>query len=448
MSISPRLASRTLPSPTVANVTNRGTSHRKTVERLQQVIRQHVEAGPDGVRDLAPNLLNWIADVRNLRTAWDYLAKEGGESPGPNRLTYRDLSTGELIAMLNQLRTLILNSDYRPGPGRTMKIDKLSGNGTRTLTLQNIQDRVVARACVQILQPLVRPQMRQTERTASGHRQQLLAELERQVLDEGRTFVSLHDIRDAFDNVPQSRLFQILPRLIPSCELCSLIERCVRTDAGHGLRQGSPLSPLLLDVYLDHFLVRRWEQDSPECPLLKYVDDILIPCHTRTGAEAAAEQLIAILRNCGFSTKAEARESIFNLAGSSPFEWLGMSLQRTGDQLAITPAQRCWTSLEASLIDLQDRVDAPLLANQVMQGWVNQLGPCYENLSHSETYVRVREMAGVHGFDELPPLEEFQRDWDAAYRGWQAMRSRVRSSAHRPEPIGNRATDPHAIAPF
>lgn len=430
MSISPRLANRTLPSPTVANVTNRTASHRKTVDRMQQVIRQQVEAGRGGVRDLVPNLLNWIADVRNLRTAWDYLASEGGESPGPNGLTYRDLSTGELIAMLNQLRTLILSSEYRPGPSRTVKINKLSGNGIRTLTLQNIQDRVVARACIQVLQPLLQPQLLQTERTASGHRQRLLAELERQVLDEGRSFVGLHDIRDAFDNVPQNRLFQILPRLIPSSELCGLVERCVRTDAGKGLRQGSPLSPLLLDAYLDHFLVRRWESESPDDLLLKYVDDILVPCRTRTEAEAASERLIRILGNCGFSTKADAQESVFDLAGSSPVEWLGMSLQQTGDQLSITPAERCWTSLEASLSDVQDRVDAPLLANQVVQGWVNQLGPCYENLSHSETYVRVREMAGVQGFDELLPYGEFQQDWVAAYRSWQAMRRTVSMDRH------------------
>ena len=447
MSISPRLANRTLPTPTVANVTNRTASHRKTVDRIQQVVRQHAEAGPGGGRELAPNLLNWIADVRNLRTAWDYLAKEGGESPGPNDLTYRDLSTGELMVMLNQLRTLILDGEYRPGPTRTVKIPKLSGNGTRTLTLQNIQDRVVARACVQVLQPLLQPQLRQTERTASGHRQRLLAELERQVMDDGRTRIVKNDIRDAFDHVPQNRLFQVLPRVIPSPELCSLIERCVRTDSGRGLRQGSPLSPILLDAYLDHFLVRHWEREFTGAPLLKYVDDILIACRTRTDAEAAAEQLVANLRNCGFSTKAEARESVLDLA-DSPVEWLGMSLQRTGDQLAITPAQRCWTSLEASLSDVQDRSSAPLIANQVVRGWVNQIGPCYESLNHRETYARVQEIAGVQGFDELLSLEKFQQVWDAAYRSWQAMRRRVRSYGYSSQPVGTRATKPHAIAPF
>jgi retron-type reverse transcriptase len=426
MSITPRLYNRTIPFPTLTNVGYHHTGHHRAVERFQQVIREQVDVGRAGLQELAPNLLDLVADIRNLRTSWDYLAKEGGDAPGPNGLTYRALSTGELIEMLQQLQELILAGEYRPGPSRTVKISKLSGNGTRTLTLQDIQDRVVARACVQILQPLLQPQLRQTERTASGHRQWLLAELEHQVLDEGRTLVSRNDIRDAFDHVPQNRFFQVLPRLITSPDLCSLVERCVRTDAGKGLRQGSPLSPLLLDVYLDHFLVRRWEQDSPDCPLLKYVDDILIPCRTRTEAEAAGERLIRILANCGLSTKTDAPSSVLDLADSSPVEWLGMSLQRTGDQLAITPTERCWGSLEASLIDVQRRPGSSLLANQVVQGWVNQLGPCYEVLNHLATYRRVRELAGVQGFDELRSREEFQRDWNAAYRNWQSLRAQVR----------------------
>ena len=435
MSIAPRFFNRTPAAPTLRNVGYNHTGHRRTVERFQQVIRHHVEAGSAELQELAPRLLQLVADVRNLRTAWDYLDKEGGDAPGPNGLTYRALSTGELIAMLRQLSTLILDGEYRPGPSRAVKIQKLSGNGTRTLTVQDIQDRVVARACVQILQPLLRPQLRQTERTASGHRQRLLAELERHVLDEGRTLISRNDIRDAFDNVSQNRLFQTLPRLIPSPELCGLVQRCIRTDVGKGLRQGSPLSPLLLDVYLDHFLVRRWERDCPDSLLLKYVDDILIACRTRTEAEVAAERLIRMLSNCGLSTKTDAQSSVFDLADSHPVEWLGMNLQLHGDELAITPADRCWVSLEASLVDVQGRPAASLLANQVVRGWVNQLGPCYESLNHHETYRRVREFAGVQGFDELLSLNKFQQEWDAAYRSWQSMRDNRSSGTTSLSPI-------------
>lgn len=422
MSISPRLASRNLPSPTLRNVGFHQTSHRKTVARFRQVIQRHAEEGEAGLRELAPNLLGWIADLRNLRAAWDHLAKEGGNAPGPNGLSYADLSTGEMISMLQQLRTLILADEYQPGASRQVKIRKSSGSGTRSLTLQNIQDRVVSRACVPILQPLLVAQFHQAELTASGNRLRLLAEIERLAIDDNRTFVGLHDIRDAFDNVPQGRLFQILPRLIPSPDVCGLIERCVRTSTGKGVRQGSPLSPLLLDLYLDHFLMRPWEREFPDVPLLKYVDDILICGRTCTETEVASSRLITRLRSCGLATKVNADNSVFDLNAPGSVEWLGMRLQRQGSHLTITPAERCWVKLEASLADVQSRADAPLLAGQVVRGWVNQLGPCYESLIHRDTYARVRQIAGLHGFDELLSVEEFQCDWDAAYRGWQAMR--------------------------
>ncbi len=425
MSISPRLASRNLPAPTLRNVEFHQASHSKTVARFQQVIREHAANGSAGLRELGPRLLSWIADLRNLRTAYDFLAKEGGEAPGPNGLSYADLSTSEAIAMLQQLSTLILNGEYQPSPTRQVTIKKSSGAGTRTLTLQNIQDRVVARACVHILLPLYQSQFCQANQTASGNRMLLLAQLERLVLDEHRTVIGLHDIRDAFDNVPQDRLFQVLPRAIPSPDVCRLIERCVRTSSGKGLRQGSPLSPLLLDAYLDHFLVRPWEREFPDLPLLKYVDDILICGHSRTEVEAASERLVSTLRNCGLATKANAYDAIHELRELNHIEWLGMRITLQADRLAIIPTDRSWRNLNEALADAQSRPNAAVLANQVVQGWINQLGPCYENLDHRDTYRRVREIAGVQGFDELLPLVEFQRDWDAAYRGWQSLTATI-----------------------
>ena len=428
MSISPRLASPNHPTPTLRNVGFHQTSHRRTVARFQQVIRENAANGAAGLREMGPRLLPWIADLRNLRTAFDVLAKDGGEASGPNGLSYSDLSTGETIAMLQQLHTLILSGEYQPGGTRQVTIKKSSGKGTRTLTLQNIQDRVVSRACVQILLPLYRPQFQQAERTASGNRMQLLAHLERLVLDDHRTVIGLHDIRDAFDNVPQNRLFQVLPRAVPNPDVCSLIERCVRTSSGKGLRQGSPLSPLLLDAYLDHFLVRQWERASPALPLLKYVDDILICGRTRTEVESASESLVNILRSCGLATKANANDAVRELSDSTLIEWLGMRVTRHTDRLAIAPTERSWRNLEEALADAQSRPNAAVLANQVVRGWVNQLGPCYETLNLRDTYRRVREIAGVQGFDELLPLEEFLCVAAAAYRGWQAMRGRLLTS--------------------
>jgi hypothetical protein len=113
----------------------------------------------DSKQYLAPKLLHWIASDKNLRCAWDHLAREGGDAPGPDGLTYADLSDSEIWRLLRMLGKCIREGTYQPGPERQVAIPKATGTGYRTLTLQNVQDRVVARGTLQIIEPLLRPQL-------------------------------------------------------------------------------------------------------------------------------------------------------------------------------------------------------------------------------------------------------------------------------------------------
>jgi retron-type reverse transcriptase len=435
MSYSPRLFTpRLLPAPSVDNVTYHDQSARQFVDRTQHTIWDQVERGRTYVTRLADHLLPWIADFRNLRCSWDYLAANGGRAPGPNSLTYAEFSRSEVTALLRQLERLLLAGEYRPGPDRRVKIPKSSGNGIRKLTLQNIQDRVVARACVQILQPLLKGQFRQLEYTACGNRQKLLALAEMHSLDHGCVHIAKNDICDAFDRVPQDRLLSILRKYIPSPPALELICHLTTPANERGLRQGSPLSPLLMDLYLDHFLVRRWSRDNPNAVLLKYVDDLLVLCPTAADASEASHNLRLRLRESGFDTKYSEDEAVGNLTDARSTEWLGMELSVRDGRFQVIPGERTWRQLQEHLTRAQDRPNAPVLADQVIAGWVNQLGPCYESCDRPEIYERVQDLAGTNGFDEVVPYEQFHDVLHHAYLGWQGYRATVRRpTITRPE---------------
>src|SRR5262245_19719264 len=81
--------------------------------------------------ELARRLLLRTADPRNLRLAWDHLASDGGDAPGPDGLHYRDLDEHEVWSLLRALGEAIKHGQYTPGPDRKVTIPKTSGTGTR-----------------------------------------------------------------------------------------------------------------------------------------------------------------------------------------------------------------------------------------------------------------------------------------------------------------------------
>ena len=67
---------------------------------------------------------------------------------------------------------------------------------------------------------------------------------------------------------------------------------------GCGLLQGSPLSPLLANLYLDeidHLL------DGPEGRLVRYADDFVVLSTRKADAEAARERAVALLEERGLA---------------------------------------------------------------------------------------------------------------------------------------------------
>jgi hypothetical protein len=401
-------------------------------------LRRHERESAKAVRGtrseqaaFAARLFRRTADDRNLKHAIDYLASEAGSAPGPNGLQFEDLDIDERWELARVLGKCISAGTYQPGPDRVAKIPKPSGRGPRTLRLQNIEDRVVQRAIVQIVQPFFDPTF---ARTSYGYRpgmgrEDALAMAEHLSTKEGRRIWILDDIRDAFDQVPHQRLLDILRRRPLPGEFLELVKVVIENQHGRGLRQGGSLSPLLLNTYLDHFLDQPWAKLKPGCPLIRYADDLMVLLQDETQAVETDAYLRKRLLTAGMPLKGNAATSIRHLQNTEPIEWLGFRIRKEDREVEVLPAERSWNGLRDELELAHTKPDSPIRAIETIEGWVGQMGPCRPFLDITAFVARIATSASELAF-EFPSPERIVDLLDDAYGRWERNRKR----AQVPEP--------------
>jgi retron-type reverse transcriptase len=375
-------------------------------------------------RKFVARLLSRTADSRNLRIAWDHLASGEGQAPGLDGIRFTDLETHEVWDLVRALHDAILNDTYRPAPDRKLSIPKASGKGFRTLSIPSIPDRVVQRAIVQTAAPYLDALL---DERSLGYRPGIdvnaaVAMAEDLIVGGERWVLVTEDLSNAFDHVPQRRLLDVIRRYVPDGGMMRLIERVVLTETGTGIRQGGNLSPLLLNVYLDHFLDKRWRRLHPDVALLRWADDILLLCRTRQEALQAYQDLRRLLLPAGMQLKSTPERSVHNLGAGEHAEWLGYRLTREQDRLRVWLTERAWRNLVEKLELDHEKDDSPLRAVGTIMGWVGSMGPCYSTTHIPTAYARIGNLARNLAFDEIPSQEEVRRTWRTAHLRWERCR--------------------------
>ncbi len=362
--------------------------------RHRRQARKVLKKGRAALTVIATSLFRRVSDERTLRVAWDHLGRYGGRAPGPDGVRYEDLDEQDKWSWSRTLRDAIRAGTYEPGPERVVWISKGPGRGQRPLTLQDIEDRVVQRAVVEIIQPLLDPRFDPHSlgyRPAKG-RLHALALAERYFLDEKRRVWVTEDIKDAFANVPLARLLQVVKKYLPADDLVNFIGTVLGNASTPGLRQGGSLSPLLLNLYLHHFLDRPWRKRHPKIPLIRVADDILLLCRTRKEAKQAHATLASLLAPAGMPLKLGFENAVRRLTEEEPADWLGFRIVREKQALVIDIADRAWERLAEGLALAQEEPDPATQADAVLRGWISQAGPAFPHLDPEGTYARLRQI--------------------------------------------------------
>ena len=190
------------------------------------------------------------------------------------------------------------SGSYFPGPVRAVEIPKDHGAGVRILGVPNTADRVAQTAAAMLLEeklePIFHPDSYGYRPGRSAH--DALAVTRKRCWKQD--WVVDLDIRAFFDSVPHDLLLKAVAHHTDERWVLLYIARWLKAPMQmpdgtlaareKGTPQGSPISPLLANLFM-HYAFDMWMvREYPDCPFERYADDIVAHCNTEGQARRFA----------------------------------------------------------------------------------------------------------------------------------------------------------------
>jgi hypothetical protein len=378
---------------------------------------------------LSVSLLPTVEEVAapdNLVRTFHALKAKAGQAPGPDGLTYGDLSRREVCQVLRELAAAVCAGTYEPGPGRLVSIPK-PGGGTRTLTIRDLGFRVVAAALNEGLTPYWETVFLPCSMGFWPGRGAwaVLAKLGQVMAEEGRWVLATDDVRKAFDTVHVTDIMAEHRRHIADDALLRLTEAVLRGSAGErrqrGIDQGSAYSPTALNVLLHRHHDLGFGQGHP--PLYRYADNLAFVCRSVAEGEQALASASRLLEGVRLTLKGQEGQPK-DLWRGEEVQLLGFILRRKGSRLRLVPGPNAWRKLQQSLLKAH-RADNPAAAAEMaVRGWVNGYGPAFESL-RDDTVERILRTTSRYGFREIGSPGELTVWCKAANEHWHTYREKA-----------------------
>ena len=356
-----------------------------------------------------------------LSHAYDRCKANGGAA-GVDNQTFEDIEAYGVERWLDELTQELKSRTYQPLPVRRVYIPKPDGK-QRPLGIPTIRDRVAQTAAVLVLEPIFEADLQPEQYAYRADRSALDAvQHVHRLINTGHQEIVDADLSSYFDTVPHAELMKALARRIVDGAMLHLIKmwleapveetddrgnthRTTRNrDEGRGTPQGSPISPLLSNLYMRRFVLG-WKKSGHEqrwqAYIVNYADDLVICC--REGAEPALATMRRMMSKMKLTVN-EAKTRICKLP-EEKFDFLGYtfgrcySMMRKRVFLGTVPSKKRVQRMLHAITEETGRdtfwMDVEILVaklNRMLVGWANYfcLGPVSSAYSMVDYHARTR----------------------------------------------------------
>lgn len=323
-------------------------------------------------------------------------------APGVDRQDFSDIEAYGVERWLSELAQALQDESYRPDAIRRVYIPKANGK-LRPLGISTLRDRVCMTAAMLVLEPIFEadlpPQMYAYRPRRNA--QQAIVEVQEQMY-RGHPDVVDADLSDYFGSIPHAEMLKSLARRVVDRRVLSLLKRWLECaveekdssgrktktteakDQRRGIPQGSPVSPLLANLYMRRFVVA-WKQFDLDKRLksciVTYADDLVILCR-RGKADEASSWMRKIMAKLKLTVN-EEKTRICRIPEES-FDFLGYTFgrlysQKTGKaRLGMRPSRKSIKGMVQKLhamttnsYSCMDTTEMVKQLNRTLVGWAN-----------------------------------------------------------------------------
>jgi group II intron reverse transcriptase/maturase len=390
-----------------------------SVQKLQSALHAKAKEEP-GYRFYLLHDKVYRADV--LEFAYRCCKANNGAA-GVDGQRFEDIEAYGEGQWLGELADRLRAKTYEPNAVKRVWIPKPNSSKLRPLGVPTITDRVVQTAALLVLEPIFGADLAPEQyayRHDRGAHDAIRAV--HSLLNTGHTQVIDADLSGYFDSIPHAELLQCVARRVVDRHILRLIKAWLvapvdeddgkggttrsraNRDSKRGTPQGSPISPLMSNLYMRRF-VEGWRRLGCEhrwsAHIVNYADDFVICC------KRGAPEAMAAMRRIMGRLKLTVNEEKTHLCElpRERFDFLGYTFGRCYSRkdghayIGTRPSKKSIKRMVASISEVTDRrmglLDAEEVVgrlNRKLTGWANYfcLGPVSPAYHLLDEHVRQR----------------------------------------------------------